>query len=405
MANNWLRNIFRNSLPGVGDVVYESLFPNKAKEEQAKKTLEQTKTEEKQYIDERQKKQDKADQAINDLFENYPELADNQQFIDQLNSQLQAQGKTLQNVLTRTQELGGTYLDQLATQTGQAQADLQRSEQAARTGLERSTDIYRNLAKKRTLPGQNIIEGQLGETTANALSQIRSGGGGRGLSAITDIYNQELANRRGLGVQAANFQTQNLQNLAGAEAQAGTTMSDIIARNAVTGSNLSSQLYGAQSDYLNRLATAETNIAQNQGNVARTMYDVNTQNKLQQYQYNQLQPTQQRLSWEQAKYQINDPFAARLQVFGEDKGFAYAQMQNAIQQQNENRRALMSLGTEAIKGVATGGLSLPGSLLNFGNNANQTSTVPTPPSTPNYYGAQNYLQGNEYNPVNRYYPQ
>lgn len=377
--------------------------PNKKKEVEAKRDFEASRRQQEEELSGRQEKQDEASAAINELFKNYPKLADNQPFINQLEKGLQESGKTLSDIYNRTEKTGGTYLDQLSQSVASSRADLSRSEQAAQGGIDRSLDIYRNLAKSRTLPGQSVIEDRLGETTSNALSAIKRSGGGRGLSAIADIYKQEMEGRRNLGVNAAQQQLVNQQNLAGAEASAGTTMADIIARNAVTSANMSSNLYGAQSDYLNKLAVAQSNVAQNQANTAQTMYGVNTQNQMNQYLYNELNPAQAQLGWEQTKYQMLDPFAYQMQKLGEDSGFAYASMQQAIQQRNQNKQMLGNVLLEGGKFLATGGLSSITGGLGGGNSVMPSNNQMIAPPSYNYLGAQNYLNGTAYNPVDRYY--
>jgi len=356
------------------DIYQRGLINKKTKEQEAKARYDKYEARQNQEkeIDKREAKQDAADAAINKIFENFPQLADNQPFIDELQKGLEKQGKTLADVYTNIQKEGGTYLDRLAKSVGSSKQELKRSETTAQQGIDKGLDIYRNLAKRTTVPGEQNIRDTISESSASAISDIKKYGGGRGLSALTEVYKNKMAQERELGIQNANYQTQMDLQLAGAETSAGMSMADIIARNAISSTNLSSTLYGAQSDYLNKLSTAKTNIAQQEGNMATTMYGVNTENQMNQFMYGKdgMAKTQAQLGWEQTKYQINDPFSARMQMFGEDMGFAYAEMMRAIQQRNANNKLLTDTLLGGLKLIDPSKVS---SFLNF--NSNQSGKI------------------------------
>ena len=373
----------------------KTFTPNKLKIEEAQKKFDLSRGLQLLLLGMRQKKHGKANKAIKEIFDNWPELADDKPFIDELEKGLEGSGQTLKDVADQIETKGGTYLDQLSRAVGKSKQDLIRSEAEARTGLEKGLKIRRGLAKRTTLPGQQAIEDKLSETTTGALSNIKRYGGGRGLSALADIYKQEQEQKRNLGISAAEFQTQMDLGLAGAEEQAGTTMADIIARNAGMGANMSSTLYGAQSDWLGKLATAKTNVAGQQERTAGMMYDVKTRNQMNQYLYNELYPTQAKLSWQQTRSQMTDPFSAQLQFLGEESGFARADMAQAIEQRNRNRELIAKLGIEGAKAIATGGMSLPFSAASARSGGTGS----------NMWGNPSFINpSGQYNEVDRYFP-
>lgn len=73
---------------------------------------------------------------------------------------------------------------------------------AAKDALKVST----NLASQTKLPGQQILETQLGEKTAGMTKSLeRMGAGGAGIAGLSSIYAQEANAKRGLAGQAAQY--------------------------------------------------------------------------------------------------------------------------------------------------------------------------------------------------------
>ena len=80
-------------------------------------------------------------------------------------------------------------------------------------------NVAKRTASQTKLPGQDVMETQLGENTANMTKNLeRMGAGGAGLGALSNIYAQESNARRNLGVDAARYYQGNqgmLQNALG----------------------------------------------------------------------------------------------------------------------------------------------------------------------------------------------
>lgn len=89
--------------------------------------------------------------------------------------------------------------------------------------------MYQTAANQNQLPGQRIIEQNLGATTSQALNRVREFGGGSNaaLGAITDIYGSQMGAQRDIGLQAAQFQNQNQQNYMQAVGAAGQQYGNI----------------------------------------------------------------------------------------------------------------------------------------------------------------------------------
>jgi hypothetical protein len=355
---------------------------------EAEKEFEESREEQQARIDEREKEQKKAEETVNKIFEEWPQLADNQPFIDELEKSLNQAGTTLGEVYKETKKTGGTYLNKLSSSLSQTKKDLKRSEETAQKGFDQGLGRLKDLSK-RGMPGYETEKDMLGETTAQALSDIKKLGGGKGLSSLVNIYKNEMDRRRDLGLSNLAYKTQAQQDLASAEMQSGATMADIIAGNAATSANISSTLYGAQSDYLNKLATAKTNIAQQEASKAGIMYDVGTQNQRDQYLYNELAPTQAKLDFEREKYRTTDPFAYQMQFLGEESGFAWANIATAREERQRNNEMLMKLGIEGAKFAATGGTSSIGNFLSFNSTPNTGYPAQSNYSLPS---VNNYLQ-------------
>lgn len=83
---------------------------------------------------------------------------------------------------------------------------------------QQALQLAKNMGAQTRLPGQEAIEGQLDETTANTLSSIeRMGyGGASDINAASRAYGNQQDKETQLGVAAAGNRQQNLRNLQGA---------------------------------------------------------------------------------------------------------------------------------------------------------------------------------------------
>lgn len=106
---------------------------------------------------------------------------------------------------------GGAGLGQLLGGLfGQPQRPTQPIPEAATNAL----NVSKSLAAQTKLPGQDILETQLGERTAQSTRSLeKMGAGGAGLGALANIYGQEMGQRRNLAVDAARYHVGNQSQL------------------------------------------------------------------------------------------------------------------------------------------------------------------------------------------------
>ena len=81
---------------------------------------------------------------------------------------------------------------------------------------------YQRLAAQNQLPGQSLIEQNLGQNTAESIARMKEMGGNSMalLGATGNVYNQQQAGMRDVGMQAAQYQAGNQAAQAGAAQQA-----------------------------------------------------------------------------------------------------------------------------------------------------------------------------------------
>ena len=188
------------------------------------------------------------------------------------------------------------------------------------------------------------------ESTATGIEAIkRLAGSGGGLNSITELLKNQTSQEKSLGIEAANYRDQNQRQLAGAEMSTGTTMADIIRGNAVSGANFSERSYAAHTDFLNNLALQKTDLAETKTNIAQNMYGVKGQDRMSQYQYNELAPAQMEADFAQNRYNQNNPASEYMDILGRDYGMAYSDKMTAEQQRQANNQMLVKTTTDLFK--------------------------------------------------------
>ena len=139
------------------------------------------------------------------------------------NTILSDYGRNTANALQYLQQAGQAgvsgYQGVLNTLQGGVSDYLRNINQGAQAelgGIGGTLGYYQTLANRNQLPGQNIMEQNVQANTAGALNKVREfGGTSQGaLGAITNLYGQQQAGMRDIGLGAANYQAQNQANLA-----------------------------------------------------------------------------------------------------------------------------------------------------------------------------------------------
>lgn len=370
---------------------------DKQEKADAKEALEEEKIKEAEELEELKKERAESEKELKDILDNWPVYKKDTVLIGNLEKKLKLSEKDLDkaykelksgndkalkqlaDIYTEQKIEGSKALGEYRATIGKSSADLTRGEEEARVGLGKSLDIYRKQAKRDYLPGQEVIQDQLKETTASGLSAIKRYSGGKsGLSGLIDLYRNQQVQEANLGVTAAQNKQNMEMNLAGAEANAGTTMSDIIRSNASTNAQMGSSLYSAYSDYLNKIAAAGTNVATNTLNTglnefsaasninavknanAGTMYNVNATENMNEYN-SRLAPAQIAANFASNKYFESNPTGYQFDIYGRNIGMAYADIQSAQNKIDANNATAIKLMTEAVKtglNFVTGGQGL-----------------------------------------------
>jgi hypothetical protein len=80
------------------------------------------------------------------------------------------------------------------------------------------SDYYRTLASRQEMPGQRLMESKLGRSYAEGAKSIgqQAGGSISGLGAMIDLYSNKADSLSDIGIQAANYKSQQESALAGA---------------------------------------------------------------------------------------------------------------------------------------------------------------------------------------------
>lgn len=272
-----------------------------------------------------------AEEQFNKVVEEFPVYQSNPALMQEL-----------RDMFTEAENQSRTALGKYESSISKSREGLARAEEEARSGLDASLDRLRRLTKKDYLPGQRYAEEQIGQSTVNALTNLKRLGGGRGsLSALSDIYASEQAQKRQLGEQSAQTRLNLDLNLAGAEKEAGLVMSDLLRSNAVTNANLGAGLYNAFSDFTNRKISN-----------AQTIYGAETAQDIQEYQSRTV-PARMEVDFARSQYFETNPYNYESELLATDRGFAYSDYMTAENQIRENNKMI----TDMLKNIATLGLS------------------------------------------------
>jgi len=198
---------------------------------------------------------------------------------------------------------------------------------------------------------------------------------GQGISLAANLAGQS-AQMRGQGIegatgligQGAQMQAQGI----GTEAQMGLQGANTIAGGINIGAQMGAQgaQLSSQGIMTNTGMQAQATGFQNQG------LDVLNQERMNEFQYNQLTPYQTQSNFYQNEYATNSPTGHQMQLFGDQAGLAYADKQQAqmMQSQKQQNRANMGgvlLGAAgSIFGGPIGGMigTAVGGMLGGGGN-------------------------------------
>jgi len=149
---------------------------------------------------------------------------------NQLRESRMMEGKMMRAYRTGT----GEALDTLGRSRAEQLADARRTEGqmvgAYKEGGQNALDILSSRAYG-GLPGESQYLENLQAGTASAVENLINRGGGRGaLGAMADIYSGQQGQMRGLAAQRAQFQSDAMLGLAGAQQQYGAGLADIYGR-------------------------------------------------------------------------------------------------------------------------------------------------------------------------------
>jgi hypothetical protein len=138
-------------------------------------------------------------------------------------SQAAAQNNAM--ALNQGRQMENTYGSAYKTATDAAGQALGYGMQAGQGQLAdtgKMMGYYQSLAAKNQLPGQSLIEQNLGQNTAEAMARMKEMGGSSMalLGASGNMYNQQQAGLRDIGIQASQYQAGNQQAQAQAAQQA-----------------------------------------------------------------------------------------------------------------------------------------------------------------------------------------
>lgn len=196
------------------------------------------------------------------------------------------------------------------------------------------TDYYRTLASRNQMPGQSLMEAQIGRGYAEGAKSIgqQAGGSVSGLGAMIDLYTNKANSLSDIGIQAAQYKSQQESALAGAMERAQAVRQGLygqMEQGALTRAAMGAEgeqaatgmLMGAQTGRADALgASAQqaagmteagiTGAANLQG--AGLMTGAEYQDT--QYQYNQLMPWQASMDYYTSLISGLNPYAAQADV-------------------------------------------------------------------------------------------
>jgi hypothetical protein len=169
---------------------------------------------------------------------------------------------------------------------------------------------YKDLARSE-MPGMQIYRDQAGTSLANSISQLKSMGGATS-SNITDLLQENQENQMNLALESGKYKTTAQKDLANAFMTAAQAKA-------------------------NAYNTAASNAEQNAGiqlNLGKFGTDITTakgEYANREYEYNELQPYQNKLSYSINKENKTDPYQAYLDYYGSLIGMYNAEKQGQMQ--------------------------------------------------------------------------
>lgn len=148
------------------------------------------------------------------------------------------------------------------------QRGVSQSEDYARQGMTQGlsdtqsfVDYYRQMAQRQEMPGQRLLEDKLGRSYAEGYKAIQQAGqGASGLGAMIDLASRKADSMADIGIQSAQFQLQQQQQLAGAQERAAAIRQSIY-----------NQMAEGSLSRAGALAGAETTATQMTGGAAENM--------------------------------------------------------------------------------------------------------------------------------------
>ena len=138
-------------------------------------------------------------------------------------SQAAGQANTMaQNQVNMTKSIYGGAYNTARDSAGKALGFGMQAGQGQLADTGKMMGYYQRLAAQNQLPGQSLIEQNLGQNTAESIARMKEMGGNSMalLGATGNVYNQQQAGMRDVGMQAAQYQAGNQAAQAGAAQQA-----------------------------------------------------------------------------------------------------------------------------------------------------------------------------------------
>jgi hypothetical protein len=188
---------------------------------------------------------------------------------------------TAANLINQSAQAGSrgisdAYNTGAATSDMAAQRALEYSQKGAQGQLadtDKMLSYYKSLAAQNRLPGQSLIEQNMGQNTAEAIRRMKEMGGSSLalLGGAANVYGNQQAGIRDLGIQAAQYQAGNQANLANAATNAIGLRSNAYGQQAAA-----QQIYGQNAQQTAALRgygqEASTNMLTNAAQTSANMY-------------------------------------------------------------------------------------------------------------------------------------
>jgi hypothetical protein len=196
------------------------------------------------------------------------------------------------------------------------------------------TDYYRTLASRNQMPGQSLMEAQVGRGYAEGAKSIgqQAGGSVSGLGAMIDLYSNKANTMSDIGIQAAQYKSGQESALAGAMERAQAVRQGLygqMEQGALTRAAMGAEgeqaatgmLMGAQTGRADALGASAQQAAgiteagvMGAANLQGAGLMTGAQYQDTEYQYNQLMPWQASMDYYTSLISGLNPYAAQADV-------------------------------------------------------------------------------------------